>query len=73
MTFVATGGDTAFQICNFLGSDGMELVDEIVPGVPIGILREGMADGSSMVTKSGGFGDEDTLVKVINYLMVNRK
>ena len=73
VTFVATGGDTAFQICNFLGSDGMELVDEIVPGVPIGILREGMADGSSMVTKSGGFGDEDTLVKVINYLMVNRK
>ena len=73
VSFVATGGDTAFQICNFLGSDGMELVDEIVPGVPIGILREGMADGSSMVTKSGGFGDEDTLVKVINYLMVNRK
>ncbi|MCI8342314.1 MAG: four-carbon acid sugar kinase family protein [Firmicutes bacterium] len=73
VTLVATGGDTAFQICSFLGSDGMELVDEIVPGVPIGILKEGIADGSSMVTKSGGFGEDDTLVKVINYLTVNRK
>lgn len=73
VTFVATGGDTAFQICDFLGSDGMELTDEIVPGVPIGILREGMADGNSMVTKSGSFGEEDTLVKVINYLRVNKK
>ena len=51
----------------------MELTDEIVPGVPIGILKEGMADGSSMVTKSGGFGEEDTLVKVIQYLQVNTK
>lgn len=73
VTFVATGGDTAFQICDFLGSDGMELTDEIVPGVPIGILREGIADGNSMVTKSGSFGEEDTLVKVINYLRVNKK
>ncbi|MDD3569728.1 MAG: four-carbon acid sugar kinase family protein [Lachnospiraceae bacterium] len=73
VTFIATGGDTAFQICDFLGSDGMELTDEIVPGVPIGILREGIADGSSMVTKSGGFGEEDTIVKVINYLRVNKK
>lgn len=73
VTFVATGGDTAFQICDFIGSDGMELTDEIVPGVPIGILREGIADGSSMVTKSGGFGEEDTIVKVINYLRVNKK
>lgn len=73
LTFVATGGDTAFQICDALGSDGMELVDEIVPGVPIGILREGMADGNGMVTKSGGFGDEDTFVKVINYLRVNSR
>lgn len=73
VTFVATGGDTAFQICDFLGSDGMELTDEIVPGVPIGILREGIADGNSMVTKSGSFGEEDTIVKVINYLRVNKK
>lgn len=73
VTFVATGGDTAFQICDFLGSDGMELTDEIVPGVPIGILRDGIADGNSMVTKSGSFGEEDTIVKVINYLRVNKK
>lgn len=73
VTFVATGGDTAFQLCHALGSAGMELTDEIVPGVPIGILKEGMADGCSMVTKSGGFGEEDTLVKVIHYLHVNAK
>ena len=65
---MATGGDTAFNVCEALGSDGIELTDEIVPGVPIGILREGVADGSSMVTKSGGFGEEDTLVKVVNYI-----
>lgn len=69
VTLVATGGDTAFNVCDALGSDGIELTDEIVPGVPVGILKEGMADGTRMVTKSGGFGEEDTLVKVYNYLI----
>lgn len=73
VTFIATGGDTAFHICESLQSEGMELVDEIVPGVPIGILKEGMAEGSSMVTKSGGFGEPDTFIKVVNYLRVNAK
>ena len=73
ITIVATGGDTAFQICDSLGSIGMELTDEIVPGVPIGILKEGMADGSGMVTKSGGFGEDDTLIRVINYININSK
>jgi uncharacterized protein YgbK (DUF1537 family) len=56
-----SGGDTAMRICAALGVHSISLHGEIFPGIPWGVLRGGMADGISVITKSGGFGEVDTL------------
>jgi uncharacterized protein YgbK (DUF1537 family) len=69
---VLSGGDTASLVCRAAGVQRIELCDEIVPGVPRGILRGGAFDGVGVVTKSGGFGDRDTLVQVADFFTCPR-
>jgi uncharacterized protein YgbK (DUF1537 family) len=69
---VSTGGDTSLQICNALETAHIELEDEITAGIPIGKIVGGIADQMTIITKSGGFGDEDALVRVIEYLNIER-
>jgi uncharacterized protein YgbK (DUF1537 family) len=64
---VLSGGDTASLVCAAAGVRRIELCDEIVPGVPRGILRGGEFDGIPVVTKSGGFGDRDALIQVADF------
>jgi uncharacterized protein YgbK (DUF1537 family) len=64
---VLSGGDTASLVCRAAGVQRIELCDEIVAGVPRGILRGGEFDGVPVATKSGGFGDRDTLVQVADF------
>jgi uncharacterized protein YgbK (DUF1537 family) len=64
---VLSGGDTASLVCRAAGVQSIELCDEIVAGVPRGILHGGEFDGLWVATKSGGFGDRDTLIQVADY------
>jgi uncharacterized protein YgbK (DUF1537 family) len=64
---VLSGGDTASLVCRAAGVQSIELCDEIVPGVPRGILHGGEFDGISVATKSGGFGDCDALIQVADF------
>jgi len=64
---VVSGGDTASLVFRAIGACTIDLHAEIVPGVPYGILRGGIFDGIPVVTKSGGFGDRDTLVNVADF------
>ena len=64
---VLSGGDTASLVCRAAGVQSIDLCDEIVPGVPRGILHGGVFDGHSVATKSGGFGDRDTLIRVADF------
>jgi len=64
---VLSGGDTASLVCRAAGVQRIDLCDEIVPGVPRGILHGGVFDGVSVATKSGGFGDRDTLIHVADF------
>jgi uncharacterized protein YgbK (DUF1537 family) len=65
---ITTGGDTSLGVCKSLGVTGIEPVEEIYPGVPFGRMIGGLFDGQLIITKSGRFGDEDCLVRIINYL-----
>lgn len=67
-SIIATGGDTSMQICKSLGAEGIELIDEIAPGIPIGAITGGSAEGLLIVTKSGGFGSDDVFAKITDYL-----
>lgn len=65
---VSTGGDTSMQICESLKAQGIELIDEIEPGIPIGKIVGGDADGILIVTKSGGFGTDNVFIKIMEYM-----
>jgi D-threonate/D-erythronate kinase len=65
--FMVSGGDTATLFGQAAGVQHIDLVDEVLPGIPRGIIRGGAFDGISIVTKSGGFGDADALIQVAEY------
>ncbi|MBL8295245.1 MAG: four-carbon acid sugar kinase family protein [Bryobacterales bacterium] len=62
------GGDTALMVCRKLGVRAIELAGEVAPGIPIGRLVGGVADGHAVITKSGGFGDVAILGRVVDVL-----
>jgi uncharacterized protein YgbK (DUF1537 family) len=57
---VLSGGATAQVILERLGIGVLELIGEALPGLPL--ARGG---GLTVVTKSGGFGDEETLERLL--------
>jgi D-threonate/D-erythronate kinase len=63
-----TGGDTAIHILRAAGARGLRLESELEAGVPATRLIGGFLDGLPVVTKGGGFGDEETLVRSARYL-----
>jgi uncharacterized protein YgbK (DUF1537 family) len=63
-TLLLTGGETAYSVCRALGADGVALGGEAEPGLAVGVLLGGPWDGLTVVTKAGGFGDADTLVRI---------
>jgi len=65
---ILTGGETARAVCSALGATGIELVKEVLPGIPVGRLREGPFEGLLLVTKAGGFGGEDALIYAVQVI-----
>jgi D-threonate/D-erythronate kinase len=62
---VVTGGDGARALVDAFEATGIKLRDEVTTGVPIGTLVGGLGDGLPVVTKAGGFGNQDTLVQAV--------
>ena len=65
---VLTGGDAAIAVGRALGATAMHLRGEIERGVPWGQLIGGGWDGLPVVTKAGGFGNEQTLLSAVEFL-----
>jgi len=70
---VVSGGDTARLLCGALRAEAIRLGGEVLPGIPWGRLEGGLANGTSIVTKSGGFGAPDALLKVADSLRKSNK
>lgn len=64
-TLVVSGGETLHAVCRALGADRLDLIGQIAPGIPRSILRGGPWDGVGVVSKSGAFGDADTLTRLL--------
>lgn len=64
---VATGGDTAVAILEALGRRALQVVGDLLPGIPYCRLD---LDGKPLwlVTKAGGFGNAETLVEIVERL-----
>lgn len=65
---VVSGGDTAAAVLAALGACAVDLGGELEPGVPVGRIVGGTADGVPLVLKSGGFGTERTLQEAVEWL-----
>jgi len=64
---VLSGGDTASLLCRATGARQIDLCAEILPGVPYGVIRGGAWDGLTVATKSGGFGEPDALIQIVDF------
>ncbi|MEO8156454.1 MAG: four-carbon acid sugar kinase family protein [Betaproteobacteria bacterium] len=64
---VATGGDTAIAILAASGNPALQVLGDLMPGIPYARIR---LDGESLllVTKAGGFGARDTFRDVARRL-----
>lgn len=63
---VATGGETARRVIQALGATAIQLIGQLEPGVVVGQLAGG--PGCPVVTKSGSFGAEHSLVRAVQAL-----
>ena len=66
---VIIGGDTAHGVLTAIGARGILLHAEPLPGVPLGTITGGVLNGTVIATKAGAFGDDQTLFKLVNYLL----
>ncbi|GLQ56964.1 four-carbon acid sugar kinase family protein [Devosia nitrariae] len=60
---VITGGATAQAVLARIGIAVLEVVGEALPGLPIA-----RAEGFTIITKSGGFGEPDTLLRLLGHV-----
>jgi uncharacterized protein YgbK (DUF1537 family) len=65
--WMLTGGDTASLVCRALEAAGIQLHHEVAPGIPRGAIVGGPFHGAPVVTKSGGFGAPDALIRIADY------
>ncbi len=64
---ILTGGDIALGVCKKLNIYNMNIVDELLPGIPLSTANYKNYK-LNIITKAGGFGKEDTLYNLINKL-----
>jgi uncharacterized protein YgbK (DUF1537 family) len=67
-TVVLVGGDGAAAALDRLGTEAIRVHAALAPGIPIGTILGGTAHGVQVVTKSGGFGGSDSLLRIVDAL-----
>ena len=65
-TLFVTGGETLSHVCAALGVEALEVQGEIEPGIPVSVLRGGKWDGVRVISKSGAFGNEGLIRRLIS-------
>ncbi|WP_316859438.1 four-carbon acid sugar kinase family protein [uncultured Cohaesibacter sp.] len=68
-SFLACGGESAAEICANLDIDLLQILGEIMPGLPLSRATTGGRD-LLIATKSGGFGNPDTLEYLAQNLVI---
>jgi len=69
-----TGGNTAAGVSRSLKVKGVELLDEILPGIPIGKFGTPYTDRPVyLISKAGGFGKRDAMTQVCKIVTGKRE
>jgi uncharacterized protein YgbK (DUF1537 family) len=64
-----SGGDVAWEVCRRLGFSSISVLGEVEPGVPAGVAERDEGRGVRIVTKAGGFGTGDVILKSLPFLL----
>lgn len=70
---IACGGETAAQFCRILGTQAVQILGEILSGTPYGKLIGGQSPQTTIVTKAGGFGDENVLIHIYDHFVLHNQ
>jgi uncharacterized protein YgbK (DUF1537 family) len=62
-TLVLSGGETAAAVLDAIGAGLLRVEGEVLPGLPL-CHAVGLSDFPAVITKSGGFGQPDTLLRL---------
>ncbi|MEM3591078.1 MAG: nucleotide-binding domain containing protein [Candidatus Bathyarchaeia archaeon] len=65
---IVVGGDTAIRVMKHIRACGVRVCGEVMPGIPYGVVLGGGFDGGLVITKAGGFGREDAILRAIEGL-----
>ena len=68
-----TGGDIALKTTKSLNVLGLIVENEILPGIPIGYFSDAAYKDIKIITKAGGFGTEDAIYKVLEFLKTGKR
>jgi uncharacterized protein YgbK (DUF1537 family) len=63
-----SGGDVARAVCGEDGIQGLRILGDLQPGVIVGEAVGQNNPGLRVVTKAGGFGNEDAMIQAARYL-----
>ncbi len=64
-----SGGDTLLTTVLSVKASSLSVVGEAMPGIPVSIINGGTFDGTPVISKSGAFGEPDTLVQLFDNLV----
>ena len=67
-TLIVIGGDTASGVLEACRVHSLELRGELQPGTVSGVPADGSIAGRLLVTRAGGFGDENSLFELVTLL-----
>jgi len=61
---IVTGGETLHAVLRALGAKRLRCLGEVGPGLPVTAFEDGLWQGATLVSKSGAFGHEATLLQL---------
>ena len=63
-----SGGDVARAVCGDESIQGLRILGDLQPGVIVGEVIGAHYEGLRVITKAGGFGNEDAMVQALHHL-----
>ena len=66
---ILTGGDIALKTIQAMGISETMVQEEVLPGIPSGCFINKEFKNIRVVVKAGAFGDENAIVRIIEFLM----
>ena len=60
------GGDTLISVLEAMGASGVHPMEEISPGIVVSRIS-GASRDLTLISKAGGFGEEDAIMSIISY------